>query len=175
MYIITRLTDILNHNFLTCDKAEIYLAVCIEVNGEKFPSHAVTLTLIGQCQMSNSSELFPYTTVCSSFKRIEPLFFELSCTQADRHTHTDGHEYSIVAVDKPQIYYYFSLKKQNLKEIIIYFKPFSLCPYCLKFLLPALNFTSLTHENNNKKQETVFKKDKATLEVISKRLEKKYF
>ena len=48
---------------------------------------------------------------------IEPLFFELSCTQThtqtdrqtdrrtDRQTdtHTDGHEYSIVAVDKPQL------------------------------------------------------------------------
>ena len=58
-----------------------------------------------------------YTTICSSFKSIEPLFFELSCTQThtrmdgrtdgrtDRqtHTHTDGHEYSIVAVDKPQL------------------------------------------------------------------------
>ena len=44
-----------------------------------------------------------YTTICSSFKSIEPLFFELSCTQTDRHTHTDKHEYSIVAVDKPQL------------------------------------------------------------------------
>ena len=54
-----------------------------------------------------------YTTICSSFKPIEPLFFELLCTQThtqtdrqtDRQTptHTDGHEYSIVAVDKPQL------------------------------------------------------------------------
>ena len=51
--------------------------------------------------MSNSSELFPYTTICSSFKWIKLLFFELSCTQTDRHT--DGDEYSIVAVDKPQL------------------------------------------------------------------------
>ena len=62
--------------------------------------------------------------ICSSFKWIEPLFFELSCTQTDRqtdthtyahahththththtpHTHTDRHEYSIVAVDKLQL------------------------------------------------------------------------
>ena len=100
----------LNHNFLTCAKAEIWaLTVCIVVNGEKFQSHAVTLTLIGQCPMSNSSELFSYTTICSSFKWIEPLFFELSCTQTDRQTgtktdrHTDNDEYSIVAVDKPQL------------------------------------------------------------------------
>ena len=63
--------------------------------------------------MSNSSELFSYTTVCSSFTSIEPLFFELSCTQTDRQTprqtdrqtdrHTDNDEYSIVAVDKPQL------------------------------------------------------------------------
>ena len=60
---------------------------------EKFQSHAVTLTLIGQCPMSNSSELFSYTTICSSLKWIEPLFFELSCTQTDTqtHTHTDTH------------------------------------------------------------------------------------
>ena len=51
--------------------------------------------------MSNSSELFSFTTICSSFKWIELLFFELSCTQTDTHTdrHTDRHEYSIVAVD----------------------------------------------------------------------------
>ena len=46
-----------------------------------------------------------YTTICSSFTSIEPLFFELSCTQTDRQTdrHTDNDEYSIVAVDKPQL------------------------------------------------------------------------
>ena len=67
------------------------------VNGEKIQSHAVTLTLIGQCPMSNSSELFSYTTICSSFKWIEPL------TDTHRDTQTDGDEYSIVAVDKPQL------------------------------------------------------------------------
>ena len=100
------INSILNHNFLTCAKAEIWaLTVCIVVNGEKFQSHAVTLTLIGQCPMSNSSELFSYTIVCSSFTSIEPLFFELSCTQTDRQTdrHTDNDEYSIVAVDKLQL------------------------------------------------------------------------
>ena len=45
---------------------------------------------------------------------IKPLFFELLCTQTDTQTdrqtdrqtprHTDGHEYSIVVVDKPQLY-----------------------------------------------------------------------
>ena len=40
---------------------------------------------------------------------LEPLFFELSCTQTDRQTdgqtdtNTDNDEYSIVAVDKPQL------------------------------------------------------------------------
>ena len=60
-------------------------------------------------------ELFSYTTICSSFKWIEPLFFELSCTHTHTHTHThartnaqthtDGREYrySIVAVDKLQL------------------------------------------------------------------------
>ena len=81
------------------------MTLCIVVNGEKFQSHAVTLTLLGQWPVLNSSELFSYTAICSSFKWIEPLFFELSCTQTDRHTetHTDRHGYYIVAVDKPQL------------------------------------------------------------------------
>ena len=75
-----------NHNYLTCAKAEIQdLTVCIVVN-EK--NRAVTLTLIRQCSMSNSSELFSYTTTCSSFKWIKALFSELLCTKADRHTDT---------------------------------------------------------------------------------------
>ena len=48
------LTDLLNHNFQTCAKAEIKdSTVCIAVNGEKFQSHDVTLTLIGQCPILN--------------------------------------------------------------------------------------------------------------------------
>ena len=42
-----------------------------------------------------------YTTICSSFKSIETLFLELSCTETDRQT--DKHEYSIVGIDKPQL------------------------------------------------------------------------
>ena len=63
------------------------LTVCIVVNGEKFQSQALTLTLIAECPMSNSSELFSYTTICSSFKWIKLLFFELSCLQTDTQTH----------------------------------------------------------------------------------------
>ena len=81
---------ILNHNFLTCAKAEIWaLTVCIVVNGEKFQSHDVTLTLIGQCPMSNLSELFSYTTICSSFKSIEPLFLIIVYTDRQTDTQTD--------------------------------------------------------------------------------------
>ena len=76
------------------------LTVCIVVNGEKSQSQAVVLTLIGQCPMSNFTELFSYTTICASFKWIERLFFELLCLQTQTHSHTDGHEY---AVDKPQL------------------------------------------------------------------------
>ena len=84
----------LNHNFLKCAKAEIWdLTVCIVVNGEKFQSHAVTLTLIRQCPISNLSKLFPYTTVCSSFKWIESLLFELLCTQTDRQTRRQQDSY----------------------------------------------------------------------------------
>ena len=69
---------------------------------KKNQSHAVTLTLIGQWPMSKSSEIFSNTTTSSSFKWIEPLFFELSCTQIHgqmetqtKDGHTDGNEYSI--------------------------------------------------------------------------------
>ena len=56
------ITHILNHNLITCAYSEIWdITVCIVVKGEK--SRAVTLTLIGQCQMSNASELFPNTTI----------------------------------------------------------------------------------------------------------------
>ena len=51
---------------------KLRLEVCIVANGEKFQSHAVTL--IGQCAMSNLSELYSYTTKCSSFKSIDLLF-----------------------------------------------------------------------------------------------------
>ena len=93
----------LNHNLLTCAKAEIKdLTVCIVVNGEKFQSHAVTLTLIGQCPMSNSSKLFhilQYVQVSSGLNH----YFLSYCVHTHTDTHTDGHEYSIVAVDKPQL------------------------------------------------------------------------
>ena len=59
------------------------------------------------------SKTFSYPTTCSNFKWIEPLFFLAICTQTHIHrqtdtytarqTHTDGHDYSIVAVDKPQL------------------------------------------------------------------------
>ena len=65
------------------------------VTGEKFQSHAKTLTSIGQRPTSNSSELFSYTYLSLSFNLINSLFFELSC----QHTHTHTGEYSIVAVD----------------------------------------------------------------------------
>ena len=58
-------------------------------------------------QTDRHSTLFLYITKCSSFMWIEPLCFELSCTQTQTHRlthrHTDGHEYSIVAIDKPQL------------------------------------------------------------------------
>ena len=40
-------------------------------------------------------------TICSNCKWIDKLFFELSC---GTDTHTDGHECSIYADDKPHLY-----------------------------------------------------------------------
>ena len=62
--------------------------------------------------MSNSSELLSYTTTRLGFKLIHHYFLSNHVhrptdTQTDRHTprHRDGHEYSIVAVDKLQLSY----------------------------------------------------------------------
>ena len=82
------------------------LTICIVVNGEQFQSRAMTLTLIEQYPMSNSSELFSYTTICSNFKLTDPLLLRYH-VQRQRNTctsrHIDGHEYSIVVADKPQL------------------------------------------------------------------------
>ena len=108
MTILINLADILNHNVLTCAKHEIGLDSCIVVNGEKSESHVVTLNLIGQFPLSNSSELH-ILQLCLSFQWIEQLFFELSCTRKHRQTdtqtdtHTGRHKYSVVVVDKPQL------------------------------------------------------------------------
>ena len=42
----------------------------------------MTLTLIGQCPVSNSSELSSYSTLCSSFKWTEQLFLNGLVTYA---------------------------------------------------------------------------------------------
>ena len=76
-----------NHSSVTILKHFLlryrHLTVCICGKWRKILK---TLTLIGQCPMSKSSELFPYPTTYSCFKLIHPLFFELSCTQTDTHT-----------------------------------------------------------------------------------------
>ena len=64
---------------------------------KKFQSHAVTLTLIRQCPISNTSELFSYTTICSRFKWTEALFFSYHVhrhTHIARHIHTHTHTYT---------------------------------------------------------------------------------
>ena len=49
------------------------------------------------------------TTICSSLKLTDPLVVELLCTRSDTNTHkhtstqTDGDEYTLVGVDKPQL------------------------------------------------------------------------
>ena len=70
------------------------------VNGEKFQSHAVTLTLISNDQCRNSLQ---YVQDSSGLNH----YFLSYCAHTNTHTHTDrhtdGHEYSIVAVDKTQL------------------------------------------------------------------------
>ena len=88
----------LNISFLACTKVELWdLIVCIAVNGEKFQSRAMTLTLVWQCLISNLSEIFAYTMMYSNFMFIDRLLFELSCKNPE--THTDCDEYSIMMTD----------------------------------------------------------------------------
>ena len=68
------------------------MTVCIVVNGKKFQSQTVTLTLIGQCPMSNLSEDFSYPTMYSNFKILDHLFFELPCLHTDRQTDRQGRQ-----------------------------------------------------------------------------------
>ena len=82
-----------------------------KVNGEKYPSHAVTLTLITVLKLT---ELFSYTTIYSNFKFLDQLFLSYHAyrhtdTQTDaqlyRYTDTqkNNNEKSIVAVDSTQL------------------------------------------------------------------------
>ena len=49
----------LNISFLACTKVELWdLTVCIAVNGEKFQSHGVTLTLVRQSQYISCPRCF---------------------------------------------------------------------------------------------------------------------
>ena len=51
-----------NISYLACTIVELSdLIVCIAVNGEKFQSHAMALTLVLQCPISNLFEIFSYT------------------------------------------------------------------------------------------------------------------
>ena len=64
----------------------------------------MTLALIRQSSISNSSELFSYSTMYSNFEFLDRFLFELSCkhthTHTNTHTHTDSNEYPIVAFSK---------------------------------------------------------------------------
>ena len=81
----------LNISFLSCTKAELWdLTVCIVVNGEKFQSCAVSLSLFLQCPISNLSEILSYTTVYSNFMFLDQLLFELSRKNMETGKHTQN-------------------------------------------------------------------------------------
>ena len=71
---------------------------------KKFQTHALTLTLIRQCPMANSSKYFDVLQHVQFSNGIKNYFWSYH-VHRDTHTdtHTDGHEYSIVAVDKTQL------------------------------------------------------------------------
>ena len=79
----------LNISLPACTKVELWdLTVCIVVNGEKFRSRAVTLTVVRQSKISNLSEIFSYTTRYFNFMILVRLLFELWCKNTETHTHT---------------------------------------------------------------------------------------
>ena len=81
----------LNISFLACTKVELWdLTFCIALNGEKFCSGTVTLTLVRQCPMSNLSEIFLYTT-CSDFMFLDQLFLSY-CAETHTNMNTHKHE-----------------------------------------------------------------------------------
>ena len=78
----------LNISFLACTKVELWdLIVCIAVNGEKFQSRAMTLTLVRRCPVSNLSEIFSY----KNFVFIYRLLFELSHKNTETQKHGNTH------------------------------------------------------------------------------------
>ena len=87
-----------NISFLACTKVRLWeLKVCIAVNGEKFQSHTVTLTLVRQCPISNLSELISYATNYNVFRFHVPrsisfLFIGQKHTLENTHIHMDAHK-----------------------------------------------------------------------------------
>ena len=81
----------LNISFPACTKVELWdLKVCIAVNGEKFQSRAMTLTLVRQCP-SSLSELFLYTTMYLNFMFLDQFLFDLTCKNKHANKHTQKH------------------------------------------------------------------------------------
>ena len=66
-------------NIDACTKVELWdLKVCIAVNGEKFQSRAMTLTLVRQCPVSNLSELFSFTTMSLNFMFLDRFLHDFA-------------------------------------------------------------------------------------------------
>ena len=82
----------LNISFLACTKVELWdLIVCIALNGEKFQSGAVTLTLVWQCPISNLFEMFHILQCIPISCSYIDYFFELSCKNTEIQNHGNTH------------------------------------------------------------------------------------
>ena len=91
----------LNISFQACTKVELWdLTVCNAVNGEKFQSPAVTLTLTFDNAQYRTSELFSYITMYLNF--MFPNQFLLSYhakTHTQKHTHTRIYTHTDAHID----------------------------------------------------------------------------
>ena len=95
----------LNISFLACTKVELcYLKVCIAVNGEKFQSRVMTLTLVRQCPLVRIIFIFYNVFKFHVPRSISYGAKTHSETHRRTHTHTDAYkdsdEYSIVVFCK---------------------------------------------------------------------------
>ena len=80
----------LNISFLACTKVETDSLYCGKwrkisksCHGLEFQSHAMTLTLVRQCPISNLSDILSYITMYSNFMSMDRLLFELLCKNTE--------------------------------------------------------------------------------------------
>ena len=63
--------------------------------------------------MLNSSEVFSDTTICSSFKWIDPLFLIIVYTDTQKHRHTETQTHPLLLFTTHPFYYLYSTEARH--------------------------------------------------------------